>query len=94
MSPGEQAELATLLSQIQLPHQWSSLLRQRFADSIELAREAEGIALENVADNLFEFDVVLPESVRVRLSEFCTRYGVAPDRVRLLDLPRIGNESF
>jgi hypothetical protein len=81
-----EAELSRILSLLDLPSTWREVLLERFAGSVELAKAGEeGVALENLCDNLFEFEVRLPNDIRDHLAELCRRWGVGSHRIRLLD---------
>jgi hypothetical protein len=70
-----QAELLTILesSGQQLPS-------EQVADMKELVQAGEpGIALENFCTQLFEYDVTVPEQVRVRLQRLGEKMGVRRD---------------
>jgi hypothetical protein len=79
-------ELSGVLSRLDLPIATRATLLERFADSLDLARAGEGgVALENLCDNLFEFNVRIVPDVRDRLAELCFKYAVGAHRRGLLD---------
>jgi hypothetical protein len=84
MSP--EHELSDIFSRLDLPAAARAILLARFADSLDLARAGEkGVALENLCDNLFEFDVRITPAVRDRLAELCFKYAVGAPHRNLLD---------
>jgi hypothetical protein len=80
------ADLLRIVSQLDLPSPSREALLERFAQSIELAKAGEEcISLENLCDNLFEFDVGISKEARDDLADLCLAYGVGSKRVGLLD---------
>jgi hypothetical protein len=79
-------ELNRILSRLDLPAAARSTLLERFTESLDLIRAGEqGIALENLCDNLVEFEVGITAEVRDQLAGFCRQSGVGEHRRRLLD---------
>lgn len=79
-------ELSCILEHLILPEAHRSVLQERFADSIDLVKNGEaGVGLENLCDNLFDFEVQLDPHIRDRLAGFCRRHGVDARRVARLE---------
>ena len=79
-------ELSPILARLDLPPASRTILLERFAQTLDLARHGEeGIGLENLCDNLHDFDVPLSPHARDQLVLLCRQYGVADERIGLLD---------
>jgi hypothetical protein len=80
------ADLSTILSGLRLPPDSRAILLERFAQTLELVNAGEdGVGLENLCDNLFDFEVGLSRDQRDRLVSLCRQHGVGAHRIALLD---------
>ena len=90
-----ESDLLRILARLDLPAAAEAVLRERFADSVDLAKAGEpGIALENVCDNLFEFEVMLDVMSHRQLRDLCLRHGVSGHRIDLLNSRVVGARGF
>ena len=81
-----EVELAELLLRIEPSIELKSYVVGIIEDAVELCRYNEdGIALENLCDNLFEEGVRITPEVRDRLQTLCQRFHVDAERRALLD---------
>ena len=79
-------ELSPILARLDLAPASRTLLLERFAQTLDLARHGEErIGLENLCDNLHDFNVLLSREARDRLALLCRKHGVAGARIGLLD---------
>lgn len=79
-------ELGEVLARVECPAHLESYLSAIIRDTLELCRHHEdGIALENLCDNLFEESVPISAEVRESLQRFCARFDVDARRRALLD---------
>jgi hypothetical protein len=78
--------LRSLLSRLVIPADIRAVLTSRLNESLSLVAAGEPkAALENLCDNLYEFDVPLDADARARLAEMCSKFSVASSRITLLN---------
>jgi hypothetical protein len=80
-------DLERILAGLGLPAQAKETLIPRLTDSVSLWRAGEPqVALENLCDNLFEFEVAIDQRAREELIVLCRRFAVSPKRIALLQM--------
>jgi hypothetical protein len=78
-------ELSAILARLELPAASREILLERFEQTLELARYGEGrIGLENLCENLYEFEVPLTRDARDGLAALCERCRVDAKSTDLL----------
>ena len=81
--------LEQIVASLVLPIDARDALKPRLAESISLWRAGEeGIALENLCDNLDDFGVAIDSPTCDELIRLCQRFHVSPKRIALLDTLR------
>jgi hypothetical protein len=78
--------LRSLLSGLAIPTDMRDVITLRLNESLSLVAAGEPkVALENLCDNLYEFDVPLDADQRARLAEMCSKFAVSGSRIALLN---------
>ena len=79
-------ELTRMLSELELPPEHRDLLQMFFKTTISMVQEgAVAPALENLFENLYEFEIELSTETREAFAEMGRSSGVNPEFLEMLD---------
>ncbi|MFT5286691.1 MAG: hypothetical protein ACI8TQ_002862 [Planctomycetota bacterium] len=81
-----EADLTRMLSELELPPEHHDLLEMFFRTTVSMVKDgAVAPALENLFENLYEFEIELSTETREAFAEMGRNAGVTPEFLAMLD---------